>query len=120
MSGFKLKCLDQDADRISVQSTSAATWVPERRKFRFLPPREYEVGVAPHEVVILKSRERNRIVLTTVDDKLVIRSTRRGTVLLVPGRATDVQLIKDETLIIQRVDIQHPTRGHRIDASVTP
>jgi hypothetical protein len=114
MSAFTLRCLDQDADRISVQSTHAPTWVPERRKRWFSRPTEHDVGVTPDEVLIIKSRAVNRVEFKAHGTDLVMRSTRRATVYLPRERWKLVTLGADETLIVRRIDAKDPIRGHRV------
>jgi hypothetical protein len=113
MAGFSLRCLDQDADRISVQSSHAPTWVPERRKHWFSKVRSYDVGIAPDELIVLKTRAVNTIVMTALGSDVLVRSTRRATIYLPLGKPVRLTLQADETLTIRQPNAKDPKRGHR-------
>jgi len=118
MTGFTLKCLDQNADRISVQSSLAPTWAPMRRKWRFLPAKGYEVSVARDEVVVIKTRGDNTVTLVAHDEKLVVRSSRNGVIALWPKKARELELSDGEALTIRTIDARDPDRPHRTDLLV--
>lgn len=113
MSGFQLKCLDQNADRISVQSTENPTWAPIRRRFSFLPAKGYEVPLGADELVVIKTRGQNEIELIPHDTDLVIRSSRRGALVSLPGQKTVVALQDGEAITIRHRDAREPQRPHR-------
>jgi hypothetical protein len=52
--GLKLRGLDQDADRVSVQSSEQSSHLLTRRRFSCLPVKWTEVWIAPEELMILK------------------------------------------------------------------
>lgn len=115
MSGFSLKCLDQDADRISVQSNLGPTWWAERRKYKWLPAKAHDVGLMMNEVVIIKTHGAiNRITLTAREADIIVQSTRRGTRYIRAGAGYAYDLMHDETLIIRTLNATDPTTPHRI------
>lgn len=120
MSGFSMKCLDQDADRISIQSSHGPTWVPERRKHRWMRAQAHDVGVSPDEVLIIKSRAVNRVEFRAHTGDILVRSTRRGAVYLPKDRDVLLTMKADETLIVRCVGASDPQRGHRVNPDIQP
>lgn len=113
MSGFRLRCLDQNADRISVQSTEAQTWAPLRRKFKFMPAKFYDVPVGKDELVVIKTRGPNHITLELIDQGLIIRSSRQGAITGRPGEKIDIRMGDGEAVTIRARNAHEPQRPHR-------
>lgn len=112
MAGFTLKCLDQNADRISVQSTDAPTWTPARRKWKFLPAKGYEVAVPLKGLLVLKTRGPNEIIIVPHDSTIVIRSNRKGGLVTKPNTALRIPMADGEALTFVHAGQYEPRTPH--------
>jgi hypothetical protein len=121
VSGFTLQCVGGDADRLSVSSTTAPSFVPIRRKFRCLPAKRYEVPLTRDDVVILKSRGLSEIRVTAESSAfgaLVIRSSRAGTRTMHAGQSRVFELTDGEVMSLRTEQARDPERGHTIGSEV--
>lgn len=120
MNGVELQCLNQDADRLSVQSSVATTWAPVRRKFRFLGPKRYDVSMTRDEVLVLKSRGAAEIRLKHLGGPygaLICNSSRKATRVLRPTGPAEVFHLDDgEALILRTEQARDPRMGHSVAA----
>jgi len=53
-NGFRIRTLNQDCDRLAVQSSRAATWFCSFRSRIGLLAKTHEVGIAQDELVVLR------------------------------------------------------------------
>jgi hypothetical protein len=114
-TGFTLRGLNADCDRLAVQSSEQTTWMLGRRKFKFLGPTRHEVSLLANELKVLRTYggapeieiiphgDANAIVI--VDQT----QTRRQAIRM--GTRLRLTLKRDEAVVIHNENIQHPNAG---------
>lgn len=53
-NGFRIRTLNQDCDRLAVQSSVSATWFCSFRSKSRLLAKTHEVGIAQHELIVMR------------------------------------------------------------------
>lgn len=56
-SGFKVRGLNSDCDRLAIQSTLQTTWALGRRRWAFLPAKTHDVALGQSELKVLRAYE---------------------------------------------------------------
>lgn len=116
-NGFRIRGLNQAANRISIQSSEQPTWMLTRRKFAGLLPKWHEVGQAQNELIIVKCQDGAdwaEIEIEPLGDKvgvLIAQSSRRGTRSLRVGSSHVFALEPGESLVLRSELIVYPTHA---------
>lgn len=114
-TGFTLRGLNADCDRVAVQSSEQTTWLLGRRKFKFLGPTKHDVALLANEIVVLRSYGGSpEIEITPHGDGNAIvvidqTQTRRRAVKM--GTRVRLALKPDEAVVIHNETIHHPNAG---------
>src|SRR5271154_7085632 len=83
-NGFKLRCLNQDCNRVAVKSTHQTSWNPTYKKHVFSKPGEYEVGIHQNELAVITFQDGSggaEIEITPLGDRvgtLLMQSSRNA------------------------------------------
>lgn len=114
-TGFVVRGLNADADRVAVQSSEQTTWMLGRRKFKFLPPTKHEVALLPNEMVVLRpyggSPEIEIIPRGDSEAILVIDQTQTRRQAVHMGTRVRLTLKADEAVCLHNAAIHHPNAG---------
>lgn len=112
-NGFKIRGLNPDSDRISVQSNVQSTWMLPYRRFGL--PLWKEVGMTRDELIILKCQGGEAAIeLEPLGDRagtIVAQSSRYATKTLRVGQRYKFELERGEALVLRSTNIQHPTNA---------
>lgn len=114
-NGFRIRGLNQDSNRVSVQSNVQNTWMLTRRKWSAMSPMWHDVGMTKDELIILKCQDGAASAEVQIeplgDDAgtLIADSSRRVTKTLRVGMKYVFSLEPGEALVIRGSRIAHPT-----------
>lgn len=114
-NGFKIRGLNQAANRVAVQSSAQSTFMLTRRKWGTLAPKWHEVGQGQNELIIIKcqdgadSAEVEIEALGDAAGTLIADSSRRGAKTLRVGKAQVFVLEPGEALVLKSEHIVYPT-----------
>lgn len=61
-NGLRIRGIDQDTDRVSVQSSEQDSHLLARRRWRFLPAKWTEVSIGRDELIVLKCNEGTAVI----------------------------------------------------------
>jgi len=105
-NGVKIRGLNQDSDRVSVQSSLQSTWMLTRRRHAWQVPIAHDVGIAPRELLVVKGQESAQPELELAPQGsseaiLIVQSSRHGTRVLRCGTKHVYRLARGETLLLR-------------------
>ncbi|MGH7144769.1 MAG: hypothetical protein ACREJ2_11675 [Planctomycetota bacterium] len=61
-NGVRIRGINQDTDRVSVQSTEQDTHLLTRRRWRFLPAKWTDVSIGRDELIVLKCNDGTAVI----------------------------------------------------------
>jgi hypothetical protein len=112
-NGFKVRGLDADTDRVSIQSTHQQTHLLTRRKFPLLPAKWTLIEIERDELIVIKCNRGNAEIeikhLGGPHGALVLDQQRQHTKIRAESR-TRVQLKCDEAVFLHTEAVRHPLR----------
>jgi hypothetical protein len=107
-NGFRIRALNQDCDRLAVQSSLATTWWLSRGRGGVLGrwfPKAHEVGIGQNELVVLRpygaAPEIELEGLGGPYGVLIVQCARGATRTLRNGQKATFALGKDESVVIK-------------------
>jgi hypothetical protein len=111
-NGFRIHTLNQDCDRLAVQSSLAATWFCSFRSRLGWLAKTHEVGIAQSELVVLRPYQGKPVVelegLGGPYGVLVVDRANGGTVVLRNGQRQKFEL--DAALVVKTEFFKAPGR----------
>lgn len=114
-TGFKLRGLNADCDKLAVQSSEQSTWLLGRRKFKFLQPTQHDVALLANEIKVLRcyggSPEIEIIPQGDANAIVIIDQTQTRRRAVRMGTKLTLTLKRDEAVVIHNENIQHPNAG---------
>lgn len=112
-NGFRIRGLNPDSDRVSVQSNVQTTWMLPYRRWGL--PIWKDVGITRDELIILKCQGGDAAIeLQPLGDRagtLVANSSRHASKTLRVGQRYRFELERGEALVIRSTSIVHPSHG---------
>ena len=116
-NGFKLCGLNQESNRVSIQSNVQTTWFLTRKKWKLWDgkPKEFEVGITRDELIVIKCQDgadSAAISIKPLGDQvgtLIAQSSRRATKTLRVGSTYRWELEPGEALVMRNSMIVYPT-----------
>lgn len=114
-NGFRIRGLNQDANRVSVQSNVQTTWMLTRRKWDALLPKWHDVGIAHNELIVIKCQDgaaSAEIELEPLGDRagtLIADSSRKAAKTLRVNQKYVFTLEPGEAIILRNSTIVHPS-----------
>lgn len=118
MSGsnaFRIRGINQAANRVSVQSSVQDTFMLTRRKFAGLLPKWHDVTMSRDELVVIKCQDGAdfaEVEIEITSDKagtFIARSSRGSSTSMGAGDKKVFTLQPGEALVLQGENIRHPT-----------
>jgi hypothetical protein len=122
-NGFKLRCQNQDCNRIAVKSTHQSSWNPTYKKNIFSKSTEYEVGIHQNELSVITFQDGSgaaEIEITPLGDRvgtLLMQSSRNAHKVLRVGTKYNFTLKPGESVILRNHTIVYP-RGDANGGSI--
>lgn len=113
-NGFKIRGLNQDANRVSIQSNVQSTWQLTYKKIGRKEPPYNEVGMAKNELIVIKCQDGagyaviEIVPLGDAVGTLIAESSRKDTKTLRVGSKYQFELDPGETRILRTSTIVHP------------
>ena len=113
-NGFRIRGLNQAANRVSVQSNVQSTWMLTRRRFGGLFPKWHDVGMNRDELIVIKCQDgadSAEIELEPLGEKvgtIIADSSRRGARTMRVGQRYVWVLEPGEALVLRGAMIVHP------------
>lgn len=113
-NGLKVKCLNQDCNRIAVKSSVQTSWMMTYKKNRNSKPMEYDIGFDKNELLVLSLQDGSghaEIEIKPLGEKvgtIICQSSRNATKTLRVGGVYRYQLSPGESLVIRGSKIVHP------------
>ena len=113
-NGFRIRGLNQDSNRVSVQSNVATTWMLTRRKFAGLLNKWHDVGMMRDEIIVIKCQDgaaSAEIEIEPLGERagaLIAQSSRKETKTLRVGVCYCWALEPGESLILRSQNIVYP------------
>lgn len=114
-TGFDIRGLNQDCDRLAVQSSEQTTWLLGRRKWKGLLSKKHEVGITANEIVVLRpyggAPEIEIIPRGDTNAVMIIDQTQTKRRAVRVGTRVRLTLKRDEAVVLHNEQIQHPNAG---------
>lgn len=111
-NGLKIRGIDQDTDRVSVQSTGQDSHLLSRRRWAFLPARWTQVSIGRDELVVLKCNEGTAVVelkhLGGPHGDLLVDEKGERRHRLRDGQVLRLALERNRAVFLQTQDMRHP------------
>lgn len=111
-NGFNIRTLNQDCDRLAVQSSVQGTWFCTYRGKADRKPKKHEVGIAQKELIVLRPYQGKPVVelegLGGPYGVLIVEKANGGTTILRNGRRQRFEL--DCALVIKTENFSPPGR----------
>lgn len=114
-NGFRIRGLNQAANRISIQSSAQDTFMLTRRKWAGLLPKWHEVAQAQNELIVIKCQDGADIAEIEIEplgDRvgcMIADSSRRAARTLRVGSTYVFELAPGEALVLKSEKIVYPT-----------
>jgi hypothetical protein len=112
-NGFKIRTLNQDCDRLAVQSSLSSTWFCSFRSRLRLLAKTHEVGIAQSELIVLRPYQGRPIIeiegLGGPHGVLIVDRANGGTAVLRNGQKQRFEL--DAALVIKTEYFSPPGAG---------
>lgn len=114
-NGFHLRGLNQDCNRVSVQSSVANTWMMTYKKHAFARAAVHEVGMNRDEIIVVKCQDGSghaEIEIRPLGGKsgtLIAQSSRKGQRTLRVGGKYRFELDPGEAVVLRTSSIVHPS-----------
>jgi hypothetical protein len=111
-NGFKIRGLNPDSDRVSIQSNVQTTWMLTYKRWGL--PKVYDVGMMQNELIIIKCQDgvaTAEIEIEPLGDKagaMIGSSSRKATVTMRVGQKYKWMLEPGEALTIRSQNIMYP------------
>lgn len=116
-NGFRIRGLNQAANRISIQSSHQDTFMLTRRKWAGLAAKWHEVSQAQNELIVVKCQDGAdyaEVEIEPLGDKvgvMVVDSSRRGSKSIRVGTRNIFVLQPGEALVLKSENIVYPTHA---------
>jgi len=111
-NGFKIRGLNPDSQKVSVQSSTDSTWMLPYKRWAGMPPKWSEVGIARDELKVLRCNGSQPVIeiepLGGPYGILVIQRSRGETRTLRVGQRWRMELGYDESVVIRTEFLQYP------------
>lgn len=112
-NGFKVRGLNQDVDRLAVQSSHQSTWFLSRGKLgRVGLPKWHEIGIARDELIVLRPYGASPVIelegLGGPHGVLIVEATQSCTRTLRNGTRLRLALKPDESVVVKCEDWKSP------------
>lgn len=114
-NGFRIRGLNQDSNRVSIQSNVQDTWMLTRRKFAGLINKWYDVAMTRDEIIVIKCQDGAsfaEIEIEPLGDRagvMIAQSSRRSTKSLRVNEVYQFTLEPGEALVLRSQNIVYPT-----------
>lgn len=116
-NGFRIRGLNGDANRVSIQSSEQSTFMLTRRKWGGLLPKWHDVAQSQNELIVVKCQDgaaSAEFEIEPLGDKvgvMIAQFSRRGSRSLRVGQRYVFTLEPGESLVLKSELIQYPTHG---------
>jgi hypothetical protein len=111
-NGFYIRTLNQDCDRLAVQSSVQGTWFCTYRGTAGKKPKKHEVGIAQKELIVLRPYQGKPVIelegLGGPYGVLIVERANGGTTVLRNGRRQQFEL--DGALVVKTENFSPPGR----------
>lgn len=113
-NGIRIRGIDQDTDRVSVQSTEQDSHLLSRRKWRFLRPKWTEVSIGRDELVVLKCNDGTAVVelkhIGGQHGDLIVDESGERRHRLRDGQVLKLRLERNRAVFLKTQDMCYPMR----------
>lgn len=118
-NGFRIRTLNQDCDRLAVQSSLSSTWFCSFRSRMRLLAKTHDVGIAKQELIVMRPYQGKPVIelegLGGPYGILIVQRANGGTTVLRNGQRQVFEM--DAALVIKTEDFRPPgADGHQIGA----
>lgn len=111
-NGLRIRGLEGDVDRVSVQSTEQDSYLLTRRRWKFLPAKWTEVSIGRDELIVLKCNDGSSVIevkhLGGPHGDLIVDERGERRHRLRDGQVLKLHLRRNQAVFLKSQDIRYP------------